>query len=77
MVLKIFSASQVSQVSKELDSEVTQFRQSPLSNCYPVVWVDALYEKIREDKKVNSKAIMIAMVINALTDTPDSNKDYL
>lgn len=59
------SAAQVSQVSKELDVEVTQFRQAPLSESYPVVWIDALYEKIREDQKVSSKAIMIAMAINA------------
>lgn len=59
------SASQVSQVSKELDTEVTQFRQAPLSESYPVVWIDALYEKIREDQKVTSKAIMIAMAINS------------
>jgi transposase-like protein len=58
------SASQVSQVSKELDSEVNQFRQAPLSDSYPVVWIDALYEKIRDNQKVTSKAIMIAMAIN-------------
>lgn len=58
------SASQVSQVSKELDSEVNQFRQAPLSESYPVVWIDALYEKIRDNQKVTSKAIMIAMAIN-------------
>mgnify|MGYP000570661231 CR=1 FL=1 len=58
------SAAQVSQVSKELDEEVSQFRGAPLSKSYPVVWIDALYEKIREDRKVSSKAIMIAMAIN-------------
>jgi len=58
------SASQVSQVSKEVDSEVNQFRQAPLSDSYPVVWIDALYEKIRDNQKVTSKAIMIAMAIN-------------
>jgi transposase-like protein len=59
------SAAQVSQVSKELDEEVSQFRASPLSKSYPVVWIDALYEKIRDDRKVASKAIMIAMAINS------------
>jgi transposase-like protein len=59
------SASQVSQVTKELDDEVSQFRQAPLSKSYPVVWIDALYEKIRDNQKVTTKAIMIAMAINA------------
>jgi putative transposase len=58
------SAGQVSQVTKELDDEVSQFRKSTLSSFYPVVWIDALYEKIREDRKVTSKAIMVAMAIN-------------
>ena len=35
----------------------------PLSESYPVIWIDALYEKIREDQKVASKAIMIALGI--------------
>lgn len=59
------SAGQVSQVTKELDDEVAQFRQAKLQSFYPVVWIDALYEKIREDKKVSSKAIMVAMAINS------------
>lgn len=58
------SASQVSQVTKELDTEVARFREMPLSESYPVIWIDALYEKIREDQKVASKAIMIALGIN-------------
>jgi transposase-like protein len=59
------SAAQVSQVSKELDTEVSRFREAPLSKSYPVVWIDALYEKIRDDGKVTSKAIMIAMALNS------------
>jgi putative transposase len=58
------SAGQVSIVTKELDTEVAKFRTGPISEQYPVIWVDALYEKIREDHKVSSKAIMIAMGIN-------------
>ncbi len=66
------SAGQVSQVTKELDEEVAQFRKSTLSSFYPVVWIDALYEKIKEDRKVTSKAIMIAMAINS-----DGQKEIL
>jgi putative transposase len=66
------SASQVSQVTKELDEEVAQFRKSELKSFYPVVWIDALYEKIREDRKVTTKAIMVAMAINS-----DGQKEIL
>lgn len=66
------SAGQVSNVTKELDAEVTRYRSSPISKTYPVIWIDALYEKIRDDKKVTSKAIMIAMGINT-----DGHKEIL
>ena len=56
---------QVSNVTKELDVEVNSFRSAPISENYPVIWIDALYEKIREDNKVVSKAIMVAMGINS------------
>jgi putative transposase len=58
------SAAQVSSVTKELDAEVNTFRQTPLCQEYPVIWIDALYEKIRENQKVTSKAIMVALAIN-------------
>lgn len=59
------SAGQVSNVTKELDTDVSRFRESPLSDQYPVIWIDAMYEKIRDGHKVRSKAIMIALGINA------------
>lgn len=58
------SAGQVSTVTKGLESEVTSFRTSKLDAHYPVIWIDALYEKIKQDHKVTSMAIMIAMAID-------------
>ena len=63
--IKDLSAGQVSNVTKELNTEVTEFRSRALDDTYPVIWIDALYEKIREDKKVCSKAIMVAMAIHS------------
>ena len=40
------SASQVSRISKLLDDELEQFRNRPLGS-YPVVYLDAHYEKVR------------------------------
>lgn len=42
------SASQVSQINKELNEQVQEFRTRKLEATYPVIWVDALYEKIRD-----------------------------
>ncbi|BCD62094.1 transposase [Nitratiruptor sp. YY08-26] len=59
------SASQVSQINKGLDEQVKEFRNRPLQKEYPFVWVDALYEKVRDyEGKVVSTAIMIAYGVN-------------
>lgn len=59
------SASQVSQINKGLDEQVEAFRNRPLQQTYPFVWVDALYEKVRDyDGKVISTAVMIAYGVN-------------
>ena len=59
------SASQVSEITKELDEQVKEFRTRPLEKEYPFVWVDALYEKVRDyENKVVSTAIMVAYGIN-------------
>jgi transposase-like protein len=59
------SASQVSEINKGLDEQVEQFRTRPLEKEYPVLWIDALYEKIRRNGRVVSTAIMLVTGINA------------
>jgi putative transposase len=53
------SASQVSDITKELDGQVEAFRTRRLDAMYPVIWVDAIYEKIRKDGRVVSMAVMV------------------
>jgi transposase-like protein len=53
------SRSQVSQMTKELNGQAQAFRKRPLKQSYPVIWVDALYEKVRYDGRVVSMAIQI------------------
>lgn len=53
------SPSQVSEITKELDDQVDAFRTRPLDKVYPVLWVDAVYEKIRKNGRVVSMAIMV------------------
>lgn len=59
------SKSAVSDVCKELDEAVKEFKSRPLTDCYPFVTADATYFKVREDHKVISKAFMIAYATNS------------
>ena len=46
--IESISRSQVSDVTKGLNEQVKEFRARPLSgSLYPVLWVDALYDKVR------------------------------
>lgn len=58
------SASQVSEINKGLDSMVKEFRTRRLEAEYPVIWADALYEKIRDDGHVRNMAVMVVKGIN-------------
>lgn len=57
------SAGQVSQLCTTLDEKVRQFRERPLGECR-YVWVDALYEKVRVDERVEPMAVVIAIGVN-------------
>ena len=57
------SAGQVSQLCATLDDKVRQFRERPLGESR-YVWVDALYEKVRVDERVESMAVVIATGVN-------------
>ena len=60
-----FSKSAVSEVCKDLDKAVKEFRNRPLEGDYPFLTVDATYFKVRENSRVISKAFMIAYGTNA------------
>jgi transposase-like protein len=53
------SAAQVSDISKGLDEEVSIWRRRALEPVYPVIWMDALYDKIRQYGRVVSSAVLI------------------
>jgi putative transposase len=58
------SHSQVSQITKELNDQVAAFRQRPLQETYPVLWVDSLYEKIRVGHQVKNLAVAVVTGID-------------
>lgn len=53
------SRSQVSEMTKGLNEQVREFRRRPLTERYPVIWTDALYEKIRVDGRVVNMAVLV------------------
>ena len=60
------SKSQVSEMAKDLDEQVTAFRSRPLSEGpYTFVAADALTMKVREGGRVVKVAVMVATGVNA------------
>jgi transposase-like protein len=59
------SKSQVSRLCSELDKEVERFRTRRLEGPYPYVWLDATFVKVRENGRVVSQAIVIAIAVTA------------
>ena len=62
--IESLSASEVSEINSGLDHMVEEFRTRRLDAEYPVIWADALYEKIRDNHRVVSKAVMVVKAVN-------------
>lgn len=58
------SATLVSKVTNEVIDEVIEWQNRPLDDVYPVVYLDCIVVKIRQDKRVINKAIYLALGIN-------------
>ena len=64
--IESLSRSQVSEMTKGLNEQVQAFRTRSLAETsYPVLWVDALYEKVRMDGRVISMAVLIVCGVDA------------
>lgn len=59
--IESISRSQVSHITQELNEQVEAFRNRPLASTYPVLWVDALYEKIRDGHRVVNMAVQVVV----------------
>jgi putative transposase len=57
------SSTQVSQAAKLLDDELEKWRNRPLGE-YPYLYLDAYYERVREDGQVRDLAVLSAVGIN-------------
>jgi len=70
--IESLSAGQVSEITKDLNEQVEWFRTRPLEKEYPVIWVDALYEKVRCERHIISMAVA---VVQGLTN--EGNREIL
>jgi putative transposase len=61
------SKSRVSELCEELDGEVERFRSRLLEGPYPYLWIDATYLKSRQDGRVASMAVVIAIGVKGDT----------
>jgi putative transposase len=62
--IETLSASEVSEINKGLDEMIAEFRTRRLESEYPVIWADALYEKIRDNHRITGKAVMVIKAVN-------------
>lgn len=58
------SAGLVSQVTNAVIEQVVEWQNRPLEAVYPIVYLDCIVLKIRQDKRVINKAIYLALGVN-------------
>lgn len=58
------SPTLISQVTDSIMDEVKAWQSRPLDATYPIVFLDALIVKVKENKQVNNKAVYLALGIN-------------
>src|SRR5208283_1697224 len=58
------SKSQVSRLVGEIDDKVKAFLSRPIEGDWPYVWLDATYVKVRQNGRIVSVAVIIAVGVN-------------
>ena len=59
------SKSQVSRLCEEIDQRVKAFLDRPIEGDWPYLWIDATYVKVRQDGRIVSVAVIVAVGVNA------------
>jgi putative transposase len=58
------SKNQVSRLCAEIDERVTAFLERPLEGDWPYLWIDATYVKVRQNGRIVSVAVIVAVGVN-------------
>lgn len=59
------SAGLISEVTNAVIDEVKQWQNRPLESLYPVVYLDALYVRMRHEGRVENRAVYVVIGLNA------------
>jgi len=67
-----YSSSAISSITNQLLVEVKQWQSRPLQSVYPIVWLDAIRYKVKQDNRIINKAILVVIGLKM-----DGKKDVL
>src|SRR5208283_4276162 len=59
------SKSQVSRLRSEIDDKISAFLDRPLEGDWPYLWLDATYVKVRQNGRIVSVAVIVAVAVNS------------
>jgi transposase-like protein len=59
------SKSQVSRLCEDIDERVHAFLDRPIEGDWPYLWIDATYVKVRQNGRIVSVAVIIAVGVNS------------
>src|SRR5829696_7563855 len=59
------SKSQVSRLCEEIDQRVRAFLDRPIEGDWPYLWIDATYVKVRQNGRIVSVAVIVAVGVNS------------
>ncbi len=59
------SKSQVSRLCEEIDDRVKTFLDRPIEGDWPYLWIDATYVKVRQNGRIVSVAVIVAVGVNS------------
>ncbi len=59
------SKSQVSRLCEEIDERVKAFLDRPIEGDWPYLWIDATYVKVRQNGRIVSVAVIVAVGVNS------------
>lgn len=59
------SKSQVSRLCEEIDERVHAFLERPIEGDWPYLWIDATYVKVRQNGRIVSVAVIVAVGVNS------------
>src|ERR1043166_4190766 len=66
------SKSQVSRLCEEIDDKVKAFLGRPIEGDWPYLWIDATYVKVRQNGRIVSVAVIVAVGVNS-----DGRREFL